>query len=104
MIYSVWNQATRRYDYYKAPSSTATHAGKPAHLSGLAAAVTDQRMGSTPEDAAWPLPPGAQKVGAGDRAIGQVATLGGWGFMALPGWVVAMLIATTFWYLGRRNR
>lgn len=71
MTYSVWNDATRRYDYYQTPATTPIHAGSPAHVRGA------RGLGATPEQAAWPLPAGAVRVGTGDRARGRVARNGG---------------------------
>ena len=96
-IYSVWNQSTRRFDYYRGPGSSATHAGKPSH-------VGQGSMGATPEEAAWPLPPGAKKIGAGDHAVGRIASMGGFGFVQLPGYAIIGLVALTFWYMGRTGR
>jgi hypothetical protein len=70
MIYSVWDNGARRYDYYEGGKATATHAGAPPRASSSS-------LGATPEQAAWPLPPGARRVGSGDLARGRVASLDG---------------------------
>jgi hypothetical protein len=71
MIYSVWNQGARRFDYYEAPGVEArANIGKPMHL-------RHRTLGSTPAQAAWPLPAGARQIGSGEHAQGRVASLGG---------------------------
>jgi len=71
--FSVYNYATKAYDYYEAPGSRPTHAGAPMILS-LGG------VGVSPDDAAWKLPPGAKKVGSGELPRGRIASLEG-----LPG-------------------
>lgn len=73
MRYSVWNNATRRYDYYQATGAADIHAGAPPRSSSYA-------LGATPEQAAWPLPAGAVKVGAGDVPEGRIASTEAGGF------------------------
>lgn len=70
--YSVWNYATRRYDYYVAPGGSGTHAGSPPVRSSSS-------LGAAPEQAAWPLPAGAKPVGSGALPKGRIAvkTVGG---------------------------
>jgi len=71
MKYSVWNNDTRSYDYYEAPGTPGIHAGAPPRVHGSA-------LGATPEQAAWPLPADAAKVGSGEMPQGRIAsTLGG---------------------------
>lgn len=70
MKYSVWNNDTRSYDYYEAPGAPGIHAGAPPRVRGSA-------LGATPDQAAWPLPGGAQKVGNGAMPQGRIASLGG---------------------------
>ncbi len=79
MIYSVWNQADRIYDYYRtAEKSHDTSAPKPSHLKPT-------KYGATPEQAAWPLPKGAVKVGRGKYPKGHVAhPSGGLGLGSIP--------------------
>ena len=68
MRYSVWNPGQRQFDYYDAAGTDdGAHAPKPTHLRSRA-------LGSTVEQAAWPLPAGAVYVGTGDHAQGRVAT------------------------------
>lgn len=66
MMYSAWNQAKRAYDYYEAggPEPTA-NVEKPGHL-------VSRTLGSTIDQAAWPIPAGARLVGSGEHAIGRV--------------------------------
>lgn len=73
MRYSVWNNATRRYDYYQAQGDNAIHAGAPPRAAAFA-------LGATPEQAAWPLPAGALKVGSGDVPEGRIASTEAGGF------------------------
>ena len=67
MIYSVWNQAARRYDYFETsePAST-VNAPPPKHL-------RPAKLGLTPTQASWPLPASARAVGSGPEARGRVA-------------------------------
>lgn len=69
MIYSIWDQAKRRYDYFEAPGAVdrETSAPRPGHL-------RDQALGVSPERAAWPLPAGARPVGSGNYARGMIAS------------------------------
>lgn len=96
MIWSVWNYKTRSFDYYRGGQATGTHA--PASPKPL----IEPRMGATPDEAAWRLPPGAVKVGAGAEAKGRIASLGDTGSslssLALP---IGIGIAA---YLLWRNR
>jgi hypothetical protein len=71
ITYSVWNPATRAYDYYQAHGPAATHAPNPPAVAG------SSELGATPDEAAWRLPPGARKVGTGELPRGRIATLGG---------------------------
>jgi hypothetical protein len=78
MIYSVWDHARRAYDYYDAPDMTrdaATSAPAPSH-------IRSDRLGATPEGAAWPLPPGAKKTGSGKYPRGMIASRNGGGGMS----------------------
>lgn len=71
MIFSVWNQGTRRYDYYESPQPEASaNVEKPRHL-------RTRKLGSTVTQAAWPLPANARMVGSGDQAHGRIASRGG---------------------------
>lgn len=80
MIFSVYNDAAKSYDYYESPGAGPTHAPPATHVrSGNA-------LGATPEEAAWPLPPNVRMVGRGDAAKGRIATkkpLGGMGAVDL---------------------
>jgi hypothetical protein len=67
MKYSVWNNATRRYDYYTAQGDTGIHAGAPPRAS-------TSELGATPDQAAWPLPADATKVGSGELPQGRIAS------------------------------
>lgn len=68
MKYSIWNVGKGLYDYYedaREPSSQNTP--KPGHLA-------NRTLGSTVDQAGWPLPGDARLVGTGDVAIGRVAS------------------------------
>jgi hypothetical protein len=67
MKYSVWNNGTRRYDYYTAQGNAGIHAGAPPRASTF-------ELGATPEQAAWPLPADATKVGSGELPQGRIAS------------------------------
>ncbi len=67
MIFSVWNQAARRYDYFETPGAPPTvNADAPKHLK-------PSKLGLTTVQASWPLPMGARRVGAGTQARGKIA-------------------------------
>lgn len=79
MIYSVWNQAERRYDYYATPDKQKTaNTPKARHIRPAHA------LGVPPEAAAWPLPAGARLIGHGDYARGRIASRGGQALGFLP--------------------
>jgi hypothetical protein len=67
MRYSVWNNAKRSYDYFEAPGDVAIHAGAPPR-------AASSSLGATPDQAAWPLPAGAVKVGEGEMPQGRIAS------------------------------
>jgi hypothetical protein len=68
MIYSVWNQGRGVYDYYQTPEvQESANAPRPRHLK-------QTQLGMTPEQAGWPLPAGATKIGSGEFARGRVAS------------------------------
>ena len=70
-MYSVWDHAERAYDYYRTPSnSAATSSPKPAHLRSAA-------LGLSPDQAAWPLPSDARRVGKGKYPKGHIASRNG---------------------------
>lgn len=71
MRYSVYDYTRRAYDYYDAPGPGGTHAGSPAIVPKLGG------LGESPERASWRLPPGAHKVGSGERPVGRIASLNG---------------------------
>lgn len=71
MIYSVWNQAAGLYDHYEDGAADArANAPAPRHLR------RSDTLGLTPDEAAWPLPLGARKIGSGPTAMGRVAKRG----------------------------
>lgn len=68
MMYSVWNQGAGVFDYYEDSRTQDTlNAPMPAH-------VGHRTLGLTVDQAAWPLPADARKVGEGGVAIGRVAS------------------------------
>lgn len=69
-MYSVWNRAARRYDYYQTSETGPTHAPAPTH-------VRSRGLGATPDEAAWPLPASAKHVGSGELPRGRIARAGG---------------------------
>lgn len=70
MIYSVFNIATRSYDYYEGPGPVSIHAGAPP------VTWARNRLGATTSQASWRLPMGAKKVGSGELPRGRIAALG----------------------------
>jgi len=67
MIYSVWNQSKRAYDYYKTKNGyNKVNSPAPKH-------IPSQKLGTTIPAAAWPLPAGARHIGSGDTAKGRVS-------------------------------
>lgn len=81
MQYSVWNQGAKRYDYYVVPGTIGepkANVPPPKHLKHKA-------LGVAPEEASWPLPPSARKIGAGKLPIGRIAhSRGGVALGAVP--------------------
>jgi hypothetical protein len=71
MRYSVWNQSTGLFDYFEGGrEQDKLNAPKPGHIG-------PRNLGSTIDQAAWPLPAGARKIGSGAVAVGRVARSGG---------------------------
>lgn len=67
MIYSVWNQAKRGYDYFESASKQETaNTPSPKHIGSGELGVPIAR-------AAWPLPSDARLVGHGPNARGRVS-------------------------------
>jgi hypothetical protein len=106
VIYSVWNQAGGRYDYFedRTPDDRA-NAPAPKHLKQSAT------LGLAPEEAMWPLPSGAKRKGSGDKPVGRIARRGNGGALGddLGGFevstpIVALLaIWGVTWYLWRQR-
>jgi hypothetical protein len=69
MLYSVMNTKSRQYDYYETGEAESSWHAPPAPRARAATA-----LGAVPEDAAWPLPSGARRVGSGEMARGRIAT------------------------------
>lgn len=71
MMYSVWNQVRGGFDYYEDAKALPTvNAERPSHLIA-------RTLGSTVEQAAWPLPSDAKPVGHGQVPVGRIARAGG---------------------------
>lgn len=71
MIYSVWNQGAGDFEYYETSAEQPSlNVEKPDHL-------VSRTLGSTIDQAAWPLPPGAALVGRGSAPVGRIASRGG---------------------------
>jgi hypothetical protein len=67
MIYSVWNQGLGAFDYFEGAQAAPTqNAPKPAHL-------VSRTLGSTVDQAAWPLPAVVRKIGSGEQPVGRIA-------------------------------
>ena len=67
MIYSVWNQGAKRYDYYEdGKVYDRVNAPKPR--------LPDKPLGVVAAKAVWPLPSSAKLTGHGDLAKGLVAS------------------------------
>jgi hypothetical protein len=92
MKYSVWNPSTKRYDYYQAQGDARIHAGAPPRSSTT-------ELGATPEQAAWPLPVGAVKVGSGELPEGRIASTeaGGRFTINLPQSIMYAAIGYLLW-------
>lgn len=70
MLYSVWNQGARQYDYYEAPGVEArANVEPPKHIPA-------RPLGASVTEAAWRMPAGAMQVGRGEYARGRIASLG----------------------------
>lgn len=91
MTYSVWNSGTRVYDYYQTRTPAPIHAGAPSHV------TKTTPLGATVDDAAYPLPADAVRVGSGPIARGKIARAGG---MGLGGLSVGSVPRYFTWALG----
>jgi hypothetical protein len=68
MIYSVWNQGTRQYDYYRTTNvQNGANTPSPSH-------IRTKPLGSTIDQALWPLPTSSKKIGSGEFAKGRIAS------------------------------
>ena len=71
MIYSVWNQGAHKYDYFEtATVQKGANTPAPSHIRA-------EPLGATIDQAAWPLPSSARKIGSGEFAKGRIASRGG---------------------------
>lgn len=68
MIYSVWNQGAKLYNYFETPEvADRANAPKPSHIPA-------GKFGATPEVAAWPLPTDSKPIGQGPLPQGRIAS------------------------------
>jgi hypothetical protein len=83
MIYSVWREELGTYDYYETPATLRdVETPAPRHLRG-------GKLGVSADNARWPLPAGAVKIGSGGIPKGAIARLPGQGTVgALSGFEV----------------
>ncbi len=66
-IYSVWNQPLGAFEYFESTlPQQKLNVEKPTHL-------RSRTLGSTVDQAAWPLPGNLRRIGSGPEAIGKVA-------------------------------
>lgn len=73
MMFSVWNQGAEAFDYYEdGRAQDVLNVEKPAHL-------VNRTLGSTVDQAAWPLPSDARLVGRGPVPVGRIAARRGAG-------------------------
>lgn len=94
--FSVWDNGARRYNYYDAPGTRPIHAGAPPRVHG-------GTLGATPEQAAWPLPISARKVGAGELPQGRIASLGGADTTDHP-WAMTVVYAALGFFIWKAIR
>lgn len=67
MMYSVWNQPARKFDYYETTQEQlGANTPAPKHISA-------SKLGVPADHAGWPLPANAKLVGSGDMAKGRIA-------------------------------
>ena len=67
MRYSIWNQGAGAFDYYEDDRvQDVLNVEKPSHL-------VSRTLGSTVDQAGWPLPATARHVGRGEVPVGRVA-------------------------------
>jgi hypothetical protein len=67
MIYSIWNQGARRFDYFETREENGkANAEPPSHL-------RPGKLGVTMQQAAWLLPVDAKPIGSGPYAQGRIA-------------------------------
>lgn len=100
MIYSVWNIATRQYDYYRGGAITGTHAGTPP------ARLFTPEIGATPDQIAWTLPEGATHIGSGSIARGRIASksggvLGDFEALGIPSYLILAGVVYAAWRVFR---
>lgn len=101
MIYSVWNQGKRAYDYFEDGTPQAqVHAPAPK--------IRKRQMGATVDEIGWKLPSDAVHIGSGDRAKGRIAasdTPGALGVLDMATASPLLVLgagALVLWYVLRR--
>jgi hypothetical protein len=88
VIYSVWNQGRRGYDYYETSEPARANAPMPRHVGG------GSSLGIVPDALAWPLPSDAREIGFGPLARGLIAEKkDGFALGAVPGGNVGFVVA-----------
>jgi hypothetical protein len=66
-MYSVWQQGRGVFDYFEdRREQPSLNAPAPTHIG-------HRTLGSTVDQAAWPLPADAKRIGSGPVAIGRIA-------------------------------
>jgi hypothetical protein len=77
MIYSVWNQPARQYDYYETGTmQKGANMPAPRH-------IRSEPLGATIDQASWPLPSSSRKIGSGEFAKGRIASRSGGKLLSL---------------------
>lgn len=78
MMYSVWNQGAKAFDYYETPEQQQVlNTPSPKH-------IHSRGLGATLDQALWPLPQHATKVGRGEFAKGKIASPGNTSLGSIP--------------------
>jgi len=70
VIYSRWDPYEEVYHYYQAPTQAGDIHAPPSR------SYRTTQLGAAPEDASWPVPPGARYIGSGTQAKGMVSLSG----------------------------
>lgn len=101
MIYSVWNQGKKAYDYYATKEVNGrVNTPAPRH-------IPSRTFGATVSQAAWPLPMGAKLIGSGKVAKGRIAARKGLGAADTAGgsvgwWIIMVAVGIAAVYSARK--